>query len=531
MSETSERSESGKQRKINFCQIFRSVSGLSGLAVLSYAFSYEVFAVGVLAGLVNGTNASLAVDPNNTAEVYQAADTLMMPLMNSVAIVPASALFSIAALISKDLGAIDNLIKQRGGVNQATDIAERIDKLKRRIASSNRDALALTAFLLSPMAFFTLYFSANLLKGLGQDEAVADVAQSFLRPMAPAMVALLLHVVFEQIAYGFKKLWTAVGVGLVSLVLVVAFATMLGLGYGLPNLGLPGIAYACLGGLLLSATAYAVNLVVDKDLKEYQFFNFSRLSCKEWGFLGDITRQAGPLVLSYANEVSVSICLSIFSGLIGKAAQSQLSTIMQFFYFILTLSTAFGQICWQELSRLIGKTDYQHAHALARWGLATAAIWIGAVCAAAALIYTAWVKSDSWQDDLVFPIFALAIWVDSLRYNVLQQQRALSDNLCSTIISASGLWGGIGVSALLGLQAQWGNVGLGCGYLLGSSAAFAGLLVRWLRFSQADTMQQREESKVDSVACSCSGLFRRGRARSRVYPAISDDSLKRSLLA
>lgn len=520
---------SGSLSKSSFSAVFSSVSSLAALAALSYSFSYEVFATGVIGGFVD-INQTGPADLNcadrmsNCTAILQAANTVMMSFMNSIAVLSACPLFSIAALISAEFGKLEN---------PANSGEDNINEYKLRISSSMRDTLIFTIFILSPLAFFPLYYSSSLLKVLGQNSAVAEVAETFLRPMAPAVIALLLQVALEQIIYGFKKIRTAMLVGLVSLALAIAFALLLGIGYGLPNLGLPGIAYACLAGLSFSVVSYASVLIFDKSFKEYQFLNFSRLPSNQFSFLKDIFKESGPLLISYLNEVSVAICLSIFSGLIGGDAQSQLSFIMQFFYFVLIPSTAFGQICWQELSRLIHKSSYEDAQALARWGLVTSAIWMGIACAIAAVIYAGMNATEGSQQIPTFILFALAIWIDSMRFNMLQQQRAFADSSRSTLISVLCLSTGIGASALLGLFTEWRNLGLGAGYLLGASAAVVAMFPRWWKFSAAQTIQQRQESKADvseelqPSRCQSRRCCLFSRRRSQVVPSFNEPLLPR----
>lgn len=147
----------------------------------------------------------------------------------------------------------------------------------------------------------------------------------------------------------------------------------------------------------------------------------------------------------------------------------------------------------------------------ARYSLGTSAIWMMAICAVAAATYCILNAGQDFSKNKVFLLFTVAIFCDTLRYNILQQQRALSDNVCSTIISAGCLWAGIAISYLLGFYSGLGTIGLGSGYLVGALSGFSLLLLRWRKFSEAKEIERKAGLEVAPSCCprSCMKLFRK----------------------
>lgn len=352
-----------QQEDLRFCHSFALISKLAWPTMLSYTFSFEVFAIGLLVGFINESNdtntsnidgvMNLANSSANSA-VNAAADTLIMTMLNSVAIVTASLLFAISIATTRDLGKLEEL-------DRVADESEDKSNLELRIASSNRNGIVLALFILAPIATLSLYYSSNLLQAFGQNTQVAEVSQNILRPISLSVPALLLQMVFEQIMLSFRKMMAAMFIGCSVLFAATIFATCFGLGYGLPDLGFEGLAFSYTTGTYVACMLYGIYVACEKELKRYEFFNFHRLRNNHFDQLRQVVKLGWPIVLSVINEASVALFLSVFAGLIGKEEQASLSSVMQFFYFIFIISAAFGQVSCQEVSRLIGANKHEQA--------------------------------------------------------------------------------------------------------------------------------------------------------------------------
>lgn len=487
--------EDEEQPKGVFCSVFKMVVPLSLLVALSYTFSFEVFAIGILSRvlkLVNGTDVdSCDFSGHNASEVEEAVSTLITTTFGSVLMVAQSILLATSLVVSHDLGKLENL-------SEGSEVAVRI---KQRIASANRNACLLALVLCCPPAMVALYKSSSILQAFGQEAEPSDIAQLFLRNSFLIPLATFPALVFEKILFAFKETKMTMVLSLPIFAVTTAFAVCVSLGCGFGPAGLAGLAQAYLGGNYATALAYGLYLGFGKKLRPFGFFNFWKLGCRHWGQFWETVRTGLSMLVLTLNEVYIFFALTLLAGYLGDEELERLNYVVLVYSFSFLIFGPVGEICGQEICRRIGARYYQKAadktdpgaHEVAKYGLATAAVCTAPITIISTVVYYCLNSFKGELEDFMFPIFALGMYMHGLRYNLLQQQVSLSDKVISNVVSGIAVALGLGASAALGLFTNLGTVGLGAGYLGGMLLAFFLLYVRWRYFSNPEIMQIIEE--------------------------------------
>lgn len=481
---------------IQFWPVFCKLTRLAWFIAASYFFSLEIFTIGVLPALTGLSNTTGTTSNSSTSAPSDqiAGDTLAAVVFNTIVVIVQSVLFATNIVASGDLGKIDELEQSALIDNDA------IDEQKKRVSATARNTLIIAAAL-CPFAMVPLYQSADLLIACGQEPAVAQEAQTFLRPSAFAVPAIFFALAFEKIIFSFLHTFATMAIGLTSFAIGTGLAIFLSINQ---QLGLYGIALAYLASNYLTMLSYAIYLVTATQLRPFQFFNCCRLGRNHFSQLVDILKMGGPMTLSAASDNIVSLLLGIFAGMMGTRELSDLNEVMNLYYFIFVLSGSHAEATCQQMRRAIKAKKYQKANRLAKYGLITTAV--GAVPVGIASIVTLNVVAgrQSLFADTNFLIFSAAILLSMFQNGLLMQLRALSDNVPATVIDAACMLTGTGVGAAVGFLTSLKDIGLALGFAGGVLFSFVLLLIRWKHFAQPEVMAEKAvQSQPSQACCSC----------------------------
>lgn len=485
---------------LTFFQTFRKVLGIALPIAFSFTFSFEVFASGVL------------IARYNDDEDHMAAITIISTFMNTFMTLGMAPLFGMAIVASNWIGDL-KACKRNGDLS-----AEELMIKRARISAVNRSGLMIVGGAAIP-TFLVLFFSQAVATTIfRQDEKVAGIAQEYLRPYALAVPGVLARIAFEQIIFAIGKTRHAMYMGLGSFTVGILSAIWLGLSnWGIPALGLKGIALGFMIESYLIALMFGIYIHRKSECKEFQFFNLFNVQ-KEiiHGVTSHLLNWAGPFLFMLASELLMTFAVGVIAGKISSPAQAALSFMMQFIFFAYIFCDSFGLACQQEVGRLVGAKCYQGASQLARYSLGVALVCITPIC----ILVSAWPallqKMLNNQDEsivettsILTPIMTTGIIFDAARYTMLQGLRSLADRWGATIISSAGLAIGLGLSAVLGLTTELGVYGVGIGYSAGLAIATLGLAYRWIertKVEYVETVNRRMET-LPSFKSSLIGLF------------------------
>jgi Na+-driven multidrug efflux pump len=460
---------------LSFPKIFKKITGLAVPMALSFTFSFEVFLSVLLLNYLSQSSEE------------SAAATLVSVLMNTTNVLAMSPLFAVAIYLSGKLGELREL-------NNSDQLDRDSLNAKKEIISSTNANSLLIAALVTPPAMLALFFSKDILVSVfHQNPDVAASAQDFLRMYSLAVPGLMARMSLEQIMFSFGKTRPAMWMGLASLAIGGAISLMLGLGpkigsIVMPRLGASGVAIGFVVEAYLTALSYGLYVGLSKTCREFQFFKSMPSRIKNnFNQLKDILKIGGSISFTVAIELAMTLAIGILSGLISTTAQSAMSYNMQFVYFEFIALAAFSFSCAQELSRELGAGKYLGSQTLGRYGLATTMLWLSPI----PILFAAYPEaltaisggaSSAVSDMLktLVPIMSVGIIIDAVRYNLLQQLRALNDLLVPNAIALGGMSLGIGLAAFLGLKTSMGVDGVATGFAVGVGVAAIGLWLRWM---------------------------------------------------
>jgi Na+-driven multidrug efflux pump len=476
---------------VSFWDIFKHISKVGIPMSLSFTFCFEVFSSVLLLQLIS------------QSEDDTAAATLVSTIMNTFCIIAMSPLLSVMNVLSSKLEEWKE--KQLTDSQALIALADEPD-LKEQIESVGPYAFLMVAAVSVP-CWASLYFSRAIMTTIfHQQDSVARSAERFLRPYSFAVPALMARVALGVIMLSFGKNKESMGLALVTFVMGLGLAILLGFGYKFfPDLDQTGIALGFVLETYLTALCYGLFVKFNKECREFNFFQISwNILRRNTDVLKDMLRYGMAFVVSYSIDLSLTLAIGILSGLLGVEQQSAMSYCLQFIFFEFIFLAAFSMTCMGEVTRAMSVKNsqqdpdqiYQMARfsvQLSRGGLITSLIYLTpfplflAVYPKALEFISGGASPEvSKQLRTLVPIMVVGALFDNIRYNLLQQSRAFEDLSLPIVIAFCGMVSGIALAALFGFAANLGIDGVAMGYAIGLGGAAAALFLRW--WSQCNTL-------------------------------------------
>lgn len=476
---------------ISFREAFQKISSIAIPMALSFTFSFEVFLIVVLINYINESEDEIA------------SATLITVLMNMLCVVGFAPLFSMNIIASNKVGELTQAEKEG-------EKEELLQEKREYIAGINRNGFGLSMALTLPVVAGMVFSKPLLVKVFSQDEHIAELTQDFLRVYSIAVPALMTRISTEQMMFAFGRAKEAMVLGSVNLIIGTGLSLWLGKG----SLGSKGIALGYVAETYLTSLAYALYLAKHKDFSKFEFFHIFKRFRGQMQQLKELLETGGSIATSVASEMLMALSVGVFAGVLGTPEQSSMTYINQYVFFNFLLLSGFGMACSQEVNRLIGAKQYANASRIGKYGLLTTMIYSTPIPLLFAIVPNLLIISSADQSEIenilkyLAPIMSAGVIIDSLRYNLLQQERVLNDTKTSTYISVTALTMGITSSALLGLKTSMGVYGVALGFTGGVILACPPLLYRWHHRINAEKMRQMNEAPLlSSPANSCMGFF------------------------
>lgn len=495
---------------LSFYDVWKRISKLAIPMGLSFTYSFEVFlSVLFINALANTSDES-------------AAATLVSVLMNTVCVTSMSPLFAGALVLSNHLGELRE---------NSTNL-----ELKNKVSSMNANLLLIALGISTPIAFFPLFFSKDLLVSVFQQNSdIAGYAQDFLRIYSFAIPGLMARMGLEQIMFGFGKTKPAMYMGISSFAVGTLIAAGLGFGVealNIPKMGSQGVATGFVIESYLIAIAFAAYVYASPTCRDYKFFhNIAQNIKNNKAQLSNILSIGGAITFTNAVDLAMILSVGIFSGIIGTDQQSAMSFIMQFVYFQFVFLAAFSFSTAQEVSREIGAKKYHQANQIAKYGLLTTMSYMVVL----PVIFAAYPKAleaisgngvTSNVSNILktlTPIMALAVVLDAVRFHLNQQLRACNDLSVPSTIAFSGMSVTIILAATLGLDTSLGINGEATGYALGLGITAVLFGVRWYdQVKETKIGQVQNTETCISILTKRFGNFRRSSQSELLNPLIEE---------
>lgn len=451
---------------------------------LSFTFTASEIAMAMMA---------VRIPKEDSDNHYLAAATLITTALNVTASIAMSPLYAMSILGSKQVGKLKRLEE---GFN-----LEKREAIHTKIAGIFKAGLGLTA-IITPLPFLALYFSNPILVHIfKQDPNIVSLVEELLSTYAFAIPGLMFRLTVEQMIFSYGKTLPAMFLALGSFAVGVGLAYFLA--FGGPNLGLRGIGYGFLAEAYLSLLGFSLYLGCAKVFKDLPFlhkqFSLANLAKQ----LKNIVQLGLPITLQMIFELSATLAISVFAGLLGNDQLAAQSANTQLFVFSIIYSISFGQTIAQQVSRLIGEQDYKNAMRFSRYGLLITMVLSALINIPLAFFpqFTASIFSQNpspralqWSKGLI-PLITTQTLYDTATYGMTQTLRATGDLNMPTFLKIFGLFAGLGLSYALGFGTYLNIYGIDIGFLIG--VGFAAMLIfpRWLTGTSKESLMKESKPK------------------------------------
>ncbi len=357
------------------------------------------------------------------------------------------------------------------------------------IRRSTRMALWLSmgfALLVMP----AMWWSAQILQLLGQNEEVATLAAQYLRVAGWGMFPALLVMVLKSYLAALERtqivLWVTLFAALING--AANYALIFG-NWGAPQLGIMGAAIASLVShsiSLVAIIAYAVRAEPEHAL-------FQRLWRPDWEMFARVFRLGLPIGLTALSEVSLFAASAIMMGWLGTIPLAAHGIVITVASGTFMIHLGLSNVATIRAGNAYGRQDRVHmargAVVVIALSLLAAVITVAAFLLAPIQMISLFMERDDPDRDAIiaigiglFAAAALFQLVDSAQAIALGLLRGVQDTGVPMVMAALSYWViGIPASYVLGFVFDMGGIGIWLGLAIGLSFAGAFLMFRFWR--------------------------------------------------
>jgi MATE family multidrug resistance protein len=331
-----------------------------------------------------------------------------------------------------------------------------------------------------------------LLRALGQDAALSDLAQQYMRiamwNLYPVLAFFVLRAYFSALERANIVMWTTM-VGIV-LNAVLNYIFIFG-NFGAPELGLRGAAIATLGTGMLSFIVPLVFLVLDPELKQTRAL--ARIWRPDWEIFAEVYRLGWPISLMLLAETALFSISALMMGWIGTVELAAHGIALQITTVIFMIPLGISMAASARVGRAVGRQD---AGAVRRASVMALAMGLSVAVVATLVL---WLIPDALVNVFLDPakerapeilrygvllvlVAAVFHFVDAVQVLIVGILRGLKDARVPMIVAVvSYLPIGLGASYYLGFVRGYDGVGIWSGMAIGLLVASIGLAWRCWR--------------------------------------------------
>ena len=342
------------------------------------------------------------------------------------------------------------------------------------------------SLLFGAAAMPVFWWSGPLLEAAGQQPAVAQGAQGYLRiagwAIFPALVVMVLKSYLSALERAQVVLWVTVAA--VGVNVLVNYALIFG-NWGAPELGIRGAAIASLAVQGVSA----VGLAVYAALVTPEHALFQRLWRPDWEAFGAVFRLGWPIGITNLAEVGLFAASSLMMGWLGTLPLAAHGIALQITSATFMVHLGLSNAATVRAGRALGRGDL---HGLRRGGkviIALSGLMVALTIAlfllAPAPLMGLFLSPDDPDRAAVVAIgigllaaAALFQLVDAAQVMALGLLRGVQDTRVPMVIATLSYWAvGVPISYVLGFPLGMGGVGVWLGLAIG--LALAGVFMMW----------------------------------------------------
>ncbi|MCZ4279541.1 MATE family efflux transporter [Kiloniella laminariae] len=209
------------------------------------------------------------------------------------------------------------------------------------------------------VAALLMLFGSSGLVYLGQEPAIVTQAAEYLAWMAPGILPAFWFYSYRGVSVGLRKAGPLLWITLVSIGVNAGLNYILIEGlFGLPRLGLAGIAAASSLVFLLSFFALAI--------LTHSQIDFGRLRldvARVWSNTRDLLRIGIPTSASYGSEAGFFAVIALMMGTVGQTALAAHTLVNQMVYIVFMIAIGLSHAASVGISEAVGRgTGTRKAH-------------------------------------------------------------------------------------------------------------------------------------------------------------------------
>ena len=341
-----------------------------------------------------------------------------------------------------------------------------------------------------------LWFAAPVLRALGQDPALAALAQDYLRVLVWGFLPFGAFIVLRGFAAAMERPVPPLVVGLLALPLNGVICAALAYGWFTEPMGVRGAAFASVVADAFMALALAAYLLRDRRLRRFGLFR--GLGGIEPARLARLLRLGLPIAATMLLEIGVFSAVGLLMGAFGAGAIAAHAVALQIASLTFAVPLGLGQAATTRVGLAMGAGQPRAAWRAGWAALALAALFMSATAATMLLVPGLLVRvfldpgAPGTAEAAVLGatlltlagLFQLGDGVQVVGAGAL---RGLHDTRAPMVIAAVGYWPlGFGAGWLLGFPLGLGPVGVWAGLVLGLTAVAAAMTLRWARLAAPD---------------------------------------------
>lgn len=346
---------------------------------------------------------------------------------------------------------------------------------------------SITALLIS----LSLVFGKGILRHLGQDAEVVELAMPFMQLMSLSIIPMLLFMTLKQFTDGLEYTRTAMLLSLCGMPLNIFLNWLLIYGnMGFPRLELRGAGWATL--ITRSLMFIALAFVVAKHPTFSRYMAVSRSQWKlRWKTIKELLHIGVPSSLQIGMEAGAFAVSGIIIGTIGAVAQAAHQIALSCASFTFMVSMGLAQAGSIRVSNAFGRKDRLKINVIGRSTLITA-LFYGIFCAIIFSIFRFQLPVLFNKNEAVIQLAALLLLYaaifqisDSTQAIGAGLLRGIKDVKIPTVLVIIAYWViGIPVGYSLAFHFKMGAPGMWLGLITGLTLASTFLVVRFLRMSK-----------------------------------------------
>ncbi|MBY6116833.1 MATE family efflux transporter [Mameliella alba] len=343
------------------------------------------------------------------------------------------------------------------------------------------------------------WFSGPILRGMGQTEEVAGLAQTYLRlagiGLLPALGVMVLKNYLAGLEHTRVVLWITLVAALGN---VLANYTLIFGNWGAPELGISGAALASVSVQVVSLVLVAIYAL--RILPEHALF--VRFWRPDWEMFAQVFHLGWPIGLTTLAEVALFAASAVLMGWLGTIPLAAHGVALQIASAAFMIQLGLSNAATVRAGNALGRGDSEHllrgARVVTVLGAITSGLTVVLFVAIPETLLGLFIDPAEPQRDAILAagkgllaMAALFQIVDAAQVIHIGLLRGLQDTRVPMLMAALAYWGiGMPSAWVFGFALGWGGEGIWFGLVVGLAAAAALLMHRFWTQSRAIMMRQ-----------------------------------------